>query len=138
MARKNTTVPDITADAWKSWQPPLATTDPSRLMPNDDSSETKLPDELSGHHSGSIGSDSYPLAIAFGQNVAAQHEGAKRIELVEPSSANAPENAPTPRPAAAPKTEARRILWISVASAGLLAFRKFRRPNPGVPKPSFL
>ena len=129
---------DVSQDAWSSWQAPVETVDPSRLL---DSTESTNTDAAPGLHFGSLGSNSYQLADAFTGRTRAQVVDTKPIERLETSTGRT-----SPVPAApvlattAPKNGSKRIMLIAGASVAILAYRKFRRTNarPYPPKPNFL
>jgi hypothetical protein len=125
---------DVSQNGWSSWQAPVGTVDPSRLIPSDDSSNSTeiLVAPVDPHNS-----NSFELSDTLGKTTTI--EETKPIERVESSATDADDDQPTaPMAAAAPKSESKRVMVIGGGCVALLAFRKFRRPSNVPKKPSFL
>ena len=132
---------DISQSAWQSWQAPVGTVDPSRLIPND-SPESMTASGLPQNQFDSLKFDPFQSAKSFDKGTPIEVEQAKPIEKFETEN-SAPMNQSTPTLAtAAPKTrsDSKRIITVAVISVLALAYRKFRRAHAGryPPKPNFL
>lgn len=128
--------PDISQGAWQSWQAPVGTVDPDRLISDDSTNST------AGYHFDSIKSDSFQLANA--SNKGGKPIQVERTKPIEIESENTEPVAP-PNPVLAtatpkPKSDSKRIIMVAVISVAVLGYRKFRRANtsPYPPKPNFL
>jgi hypothetical protein len=124
--------PRLGGDLWKA---PVATVNPSSLIPDDSADSHSLDGFTAPHFESSFGRDSFQLANAFNGN---NSEGAKPIEKVEVRSDDSPYDHPATAVVAPPKSENKRIAIIALGSVALLAFRKFRRTGMPPRKPSFL
>ena len=128
---------DITQSAWESWQAPVGTVDPSRLIPNSSA------DAVASNGFSLNASDSFPLAKSFDQEKPIQVEQAKLIErsVSENTELTAHRSAPL-LASTSPKTksDSKRIVMVAAISVAVLAYRKFRRVQVGryPPKPNFL
>ena len=126
---------DISQGAWQSWQAPVGTVDPERLIPSDSADSTTsaaLP-----QYPGPFKSDSL-MANSLKDGKPIQVEESKPIEKIESETTD---SAPAPvlaTVAPKPKSDSKRILMIAIVSVAFLGYRKFRRANPNRPKPSFL
>jgi len=104
------------------WKAPTATVDPGSLIPDDSTNSRPL-----------LGS--FKLTNVF---KGGPMENAKPIEMVQPHLEASIYDQPVPA-VAPPQHGTHRVAIIALISVALLAFRKFRRPNNGVPpKPNFL
>jgi len=132
---------DISQSAWQSWQAPVGTVDPERLIPSDstDSTATAAGQQ---YHFDSFKGGSFQLASGVKEGKPIQVEESKSIEAVENQSDNS-----APKPAAVvataapkPKNDSHRVLMIAFISVAVLGYRKFRRANASQhpPKPNFL
>ena len=129
---------DISESAWESWQAPVGTTDPERLIPSDSTNSTA--NTAVAYHFDSFKSDSLPNTYKDGKPI--QVEQSKPIEKIETVTADSAPQPATVLATAAPKSKSnsKRVLMIAVVSVAFLGYRKFRRANAGPypPKPSFL
>jgi len=132
---------DISQSAWQSWQAPVGTVDPERLIP-DNSGDSTASGTLPQNHADPFKSDSFQLANNLKDGKPIQIEQSKPIEKIESDTADST-STPTAVVATAapkPKSNSRRILIIALISVAFLGYRKFRRANAGPypPKPNFL
>jgi hypothetical protein len=132
---------DISQSTWQSWQAPVGTVDPSRLIPND-STESMAASGLPQNQFNSLKFDSFQSAKSFEKGTPIEVEQTKPIEKFETENP-APVNQSTPALATAvPKTnsDSKRIVMVALISVAVLAYRKFRRAHAGryPPKPNFL
>jgi hypothetical protein len=132
---------DVSQSIWQSWQAPVGTVDPDRLIPNE-STGSKTVDAFPQYHSDSLKSESYQLANAFNGGTPIQVEEAKSIEKMETGNADSAVQSAPALATAGPKAKSnsRWIVLVACLSVGVLAYRKFRRANAGPypPKPNFL
>jgi hypothetical protein len=107
------------------WRSPTETGDPDSLSPDDSTNSGSL-----------AGSFNLPNVFNSGEK---GFENAKPIEKVEPHIEASSIYDSTAPAVATPRRPTHRIAIIAAISLALLVFRKFRRPNHGIPqKPSFL
>lgn len=112
------------------WKAPIATVNPGVLIP-DDASGSGPP------FKSSFGANAFPSANSP-HSGSSQVAAAKPIEMVELHRDSPLSDEPV-AVAPAPKSETKRVVTVALAALTLLAFRKFRRRNTGMPpKPSFL
>ncbi len=129
---------DISQSAWQSWQAPVGTVDPERLIP-DDSTDSAA--ELPQYHFDSFKSDSFQLASSLKGGKPIQVEESKPVEIESENSGSAPQSPAVVATAVPkPKSDSKRILMVAIVSVAVLGYRKFRRSHVGPypPKPSFL
>ena len=129
---------DISESAWQSWQAPVGTTDPERLIPSDSTNST-ADAAPAAYHFDSFKSDSFQLANTFQDEKPIQVEESKPIEKIENETDSQPA-AVLATAAPQPKSDSKRILMIAFVSVAVLGYWKFRRANahPYPPKPGFL
>jgi len=125
---------DISQNPWQSWQAPVSTTDPSRLIP----AESTVSNGISPSEFGATKSDSVQLAKSFAPGTPIQIEDSQTTEKAE--NAN-----PVPVNALATavpeeKSDSKRIFTIGLVCVAILAYRKFRRGHASryPSKPNFL
>ena len=122
----------------ESWNAPAATVNPGVLIPEDSDNSGSLNEFTEHHFESTFGRDSFQLADTFKSDVT-EVENVKPIEKIEARSEDPLYDQPaTVMPPH--KSETKRIFLIALASVAFLAFRKFRRPQAGMPrrKPNFL
>ena len=131
---------DISESAWQSWQAPVGTIDPERLIPGESTNSTANAASAS-YHFDSFKSDSFQFGNTVKDGKPIQVEEPKLSEKIEsgtdsPSQTTAVLATPVPKP----KSDSKRILMIAIVSVAVLGYRKFRRANtsPHPPKPNFL
>lgn len=126
---------DISQNPWQSWQAPVSTVDPERLISNDLTNSA-------ASAAAPFKSDAFQLANTFKDGKPIQVEETKPIERIEGGNADSTVQAPAVLATAAPKpkSDSKRIMVIAIVCVAALAYRKFRRANasPHPPKPSFL
>jgi hypothetical protein len=120
---------DISQSPWQSWQAPVGTVDPERLISND-------PSNSAANAAVPFKSDSFQAAKPI------QVEEAKPIERIESESPDSTATTPAVLATTAqkPKSDSKRIITIAIICVAALAYRKFRRANASrrPPKPNFL
>jgi len=125
---------DVSATEWKT-----PTTDPVGSFPSDSSTNSILKGFSESHLDSLFGTNnSFQLTGSIhGTNTKVENiKPIEKVTLHDDSS----QYDPQPVPVAPRRSETKRITLIALSCAGILAFRKFRRPQSNVPwkKPSFL
>jgi len=128
---------DISENAWRSWQAPVGTVDPSRLIP-DNSTDSAASNGFSLN-----ASDSFQPAKSFEQGKPIEVEQTKPIERFEPENTGLTDHRSPPLLATTSpksKSDSKRIIMVAAISVAVLAYRKFRRAHASryPPKPNFL
>jgi len=125
---------DISQNPLESWQAPVGTVDPSRLMP----AESMSSNGISPNGLGATKSDSVQLAKAFTPGTPIQIEQSQTIPKAENANSTPAEVIATATPKG--KSNSKRIITIGLICVAILAYRKFRRAHAGryPPKPNFL
>jgi hypothetical protein len=127
---------DISENAWQTWQAPVGTVDPSRLIPNNSADTT-------ASNGFSLNASDSQLTKSFDQGKPIQVEQIKPTESFVPENTGLTDHRSAPLLAAtSPKTksDSKRIVMVAAISVAVLAYRKFRGAHTGryPPKPNFL
>jgi len=125
---------DISQNPWQSWQAPVGTTDPSRLIPAESTESNGIsPNELVAPKPESV-----QLAKSFAQGTPIEVEQSTPIGSPAKQNSAPAEVLATATPKAAGNSK--RGLAIGAICLALLGYRKFRRSHADrrPPKPNFL